>query len=407
MGTVLRGSFRSMDLVITVEHRFKQTPDGSVWTQTMFAYPFWCRYLEVFDRVRVVARVERVPSKPVDWIKADGADVSFVALPYYVGPWEYIKRSRAVHAAIRSAVSPGDAVLLRVPSNIGGIMASYLWRMRCPYAVEVVGDPYDVFAPGAIKHPLRPIFRWLFPHRLKAICFRACAAAYVTEKYLQQRYPPAPGSFTTHYSSVELPLEAFGLHSWSGFGENEIVLISVGSFAQPYKGFDVLIEAVALCVEQGLDVKLVLVGDGYYRSDLEALGYRLGVGDRVAFRGQLPAGERVRAAVDNADLFVLPSLTEGLPRVMIEAMARGLPCIGSSVGGIPELLPPEDLFPPRNPKALADKIQEVVIDRRRMVETAERNLKRARNYSDAVLSARRTEFYKHVRSITEERCARR
>lgn len=104
---------------------------------------------------------------------------------------------------------------------------------------------------------------------------------------------------------------------------------------------------------------------------------------------------------------MLPSLTEGLPRVMIEAMARGLPYIGSSVGGIPELLPAEDLFPSRDPKALADKISEVVTDRKRMVEMAERNLEKARNYSDAALSARRKEFYKYVRYSTIEWCRRR
>jgi len=92
---------------------------------------------------------------------------------------------------------------------------------------------------------------------------------------------------------------------------------------------------------------------------------------------------------------------------MIEAMARGLPCIGSSVGGIPELLSAEDLFPSRDPKALADKVAEVVRDRKRMVEMAERNLRKARNYSDAVLSAKRKEFYEYVRCRTEEWCRKK
>lgn len=392
-----------MDLVVTVSHRFKQTPDGSVWTQTMFAYPFWGRYLEVFDRVRVVARVESVHEQPADWIRADGIDVSFVPVPYYVGPWEYLKRSHTVRATIRNAPRPGDAIILRGSST----MASYLWQINYPYGIEVVGDPYDVFAPGANKHPLRPIFRWMFSRHLRAICSRACATAYVTEKYLQRRYPPSPRSFTTDYSSVELPPEAFASHVRQGFCENDIILVSIGSLAQPYKGFDILIRAVALCVENGLDLKLIFVGDGYYRSSLEALRDQLGLKQRVVFRGQLPAGERVRAELDSADLFVLPSFTEGLPRVMIEAMARGLPCIGSSVGGIPELLSAEDLFPSRDPKALADKVAEVVRDRKRMVEMAERNLRKARNYSDAVLSAKRKEFYECVRCRTEEWCRKK
>ena len=73
------------------------------------------------------------------------------------------------------------------------------------------------------------------------------------------------------------------------------------------------------------------------RNGLKAKALR----DRVRFRGQLTTPVDVRAELDRADLFVLPSRQEGLPRAMIEAMARALPCIGSSVGGIPELLQPK------------------------------------------------------------------
>ena len=75
-----------MNVVVTVEQRFDSTPDGKVWTQTSFPYSFWTRYLEVFEGVRVVARVRAVPSVPSDWKRADGEGVSFIAVPYYIGP---------------------------------------------------------------------------------------------------------------------------------------------------------------------------------------------------------------------------------------------------------------------------------------------------------------------------------
>ena len=74
-----------MEVVVVLEHRFNCTPDGSVWTQVTCPYSFWMRYLEVFDRVRVVARLLEVPSVLPGWKRADGEGVSFTAIPYYVG----------------------------------------------------------------------------------------------------------------------------------------------------------------------------------------------------------------------------------------------------------------------------------------------------------------------------------
>lgn len=391
-----------MKVVVTLEQRFDRTPDGKVWTQVAFAHSFWTRYLEVFDHVSVVARTRDVPSVPSDWQRADGEGVSFAAIPYYIGPWQYLLKSRQVKQAARNAVGPDDAVIFRLSSQIASCIQPMLFRSGHPYGVEVVADPYDVFAPGAIKHPLRPFFRWSSPPNLRRQCARACAAAYVTEDALQRRYPPASGAFSTHYSSVELPNSAFAAAPrFDDRDKQPFTLISVGTLAQLYKAPDVLIDAVATCVQSGLNLRLILVGDGKHRSELEVRSHASGIADRVCFLGQLSAGDAVRALLDRADLFILPSRQEGLPRAMIEAMARSLPCIGSTVGGIPELLQSEDLVPPGDAVALADKIREVVTDRDRMTRMSARNLEKAKDYRDEVLRERRNEFYSYVREQTE------
>jgi glycosyltransferase involved in cell wall biosynthesis len=91
---------------------------------------------------------------------------------------------------------------------------------------------------------------------------------------------------------------------------------------------------------------------------------------------------------------------------MIEAMARALPCIGSTVGGIPELLPPEDMVPPGDADALARKISEIVSDPQRLQQMSARNLARAGDFQEDVLRERRIEFYRYVRDRTEEWLAR-
>jgi glycosyltransferase involved in cell wall biosynthesis len=126
-------------------------------------------------------------------------------------------------------------------------------------------------------------------------------------------------------------------------------------------------------VTRGLDLHLTILGDGRHRAELEQLARELGLAARVRFAGVLPGGEPVRAVLDSSDLFVLPSRAEAQGRALLEAMARGLPCISSAVGGVPELLPLEDLVPPGNVGALTAKIGEVLASRERLEQMAARN----------------------------------
>ena len=389
-----------MHVLVTSEHHFDRTPDGRVWTDGPFAVRFWTRYLAVFDSVSVLARVRAVDQAPPGGQFADGVKIAFIDVPDYTGPEEYLACALRVRSVATAAVEQSQAVILRVPGQMGRCIDRLLRRRSHPYAVEVVGDPYDVFSPGAVRHPLRPVFRWEFTRRLREQCAGACAAAYVTQCALQARYPAARDGFATYYSDVELPDEAFAStprRPQSG----RVRLVFVGSLAQMYKAPDVLIDAVAVCLREGLDLELAMVGSGRCEPDLKARAESLMIGHRVRFCGQLTTAEADRAELDAADLFVLPSLVEGLPRAMIEAMARALPCIGTSIGGIPELLPGEDLVSPGDTGALAQKIREVLSDENRMARMSERNLEKAKEFRPENLMARREEFYRFLHARTE------
>ncbi|WP_341530183.1 glycosyltransferase family 4 protein [Nostoc sp. UHCC 0302] len=388
-----------MNVVIALEHRFDRTPDGVVWTQTQFPYSFWKRYLEVFDHVRVVARVRDISTLPPDFKEANGDRVSFIAIPYYIGPVQYLLRSLQVKRVAQQAVRTEDAVILRVGSRIASCIEPKLRATNHPYAVEVVSDPYDVFAPGSIRHPLRPFLRWWSPQGLRRKCVGACAAAYVTKQALQARYP-CP-NYSVGISDVDISEESLVFTPRQFHKVNTLNLIFVGTLAQLYKAPNILLNAVAICVQEGIDLKLTMLGDGKHKTELEAQAAALGLKERVCFRGQLAAGKAVITELDQADLFVLPSYQEGLPRAMVEAMARALPCIGSTVGGIPELLPPEDMVPPGDAAALAAKIREVVTNPERMTRMSARNLEKAKEYKDEVLREQRIAFYSYVRKSTE------
>ncbi len=395
-----------MNVIITTETRFQKGRDGTIYTDNEFAsgYSFFKRYLEVFDSVTVVGRLQEYLT--TGNAKVTGSNVFFKPIPYYLGPTQYLFKKFQINKTIRSVFLENhghSAFITRSPGNIASNLIKVLTKRRHPFGMEVVGDPYDVFAPGAIKHPLRPIFRIWFANGLRLKCLKASGVAYVTEFSLQRRYPPAQGIFNTHYSSIQLdasdfvaspPLERFRT---SGFE-----IISVGTMAQLYKAQDVLLKAFAICVQEGLDARLTLVGDGKFRKDLEHLVDSLELGEYVRFAGQLPSGDAVRQQLDNADLFVLPSKGEGLPRAMIEAMARGLPCIGSSASGIPELLSSEDLVQPGDIHHLAQKIIEVLSSPERLRSMSERNLEKAKDYRNDILQRRRNAFYEEIKKKTKD-----
>jgi colanic acid/amylovoran biosynthesis glycosyltransferase len=115
--------------------------------------------------------------------------------------------------------------------------------------------------------------------------------------------------------------------------------VSVGRLSGQ-KGYPLLIEAAARLAAAGRDFELTLVGDGELRGELEALIDRHGLRSRVTITG-LADGERVRAELRAARVFVLPSFAEGLPVVIMEALALGRPVLATWVAGIPELISPE------------------------------------------------------------------
>ncbi|WP_255556492.1 glycosyltransferase family 4 protein [Methylococcus sp. Mc7] len=105
----------------------------------------------------------------------------------------------------------------------------------------------------------------------------------------------------------------------------------------PAKGQHILLDALALLLARGRRVHLTLVGQGPDRPSLEAQAGRLGPGSAVSFAGAVNQDE-VFGYYAAADAFVLPSFAEGLPVVLMEAMALGVPCVTTHITGVPELI---------------------------------------------------------------------
>lgn len=398
-------------LVVATEHRFTRA-GGHIYSTILTYDRLWARYLEVFEKVLIVARVREVDATEASLLPAGGPGVSWMPLPHFVGPWQYLRQRATVSQAIVSAADSGDAFMLRVPGTIGTLLWRALRRRGRPYGVEVAADPYEVFAPGVNRSVGRPFFRFWFTHLLRAQCREAVVAAYVTRHSLQRRYP---GSGLTYaYSDVELREPDFATLSQvearirryqQRSPASEWTCVHIGTMAQRYKRQDALIRAVAECRQTGLPLRLKLVGSGEAEQDLRALAHGLGVERHVEFAGQLPAGDAIRAVLDDADLFVLPSQTEGLPRVVLEAMARGLPCLASDVGGLRELLDPAELFGVQEIPRVASYIRALVQDSSRLARLSRMNVERARAYHAEALKRTRLECYSRLAEISRSSTA--
>ena len=147
------------------------------------------------------------------------------------------------------------------------------------------------------------------------------------------------------------------------------VVLSVGRLV-PKKGFDILLRAAALARSHGAEFELHIVGEGPERDDLEHLAVGLGLRDTVVFHGRMTQ-EQLLPLYARAHVFALASVVtedgdrDGLPNVLLEALAMGVPTVGAATGGIPEIIEHEQtglLAKPGDPEDLAQQLERIIYD---------------------------------------------
>ena len=166
------------------------------------------------------------------------------------------------------------------------------------------------------------------------------------------------------------------------------------------KGTDIIIQALSkLKKEKGVIVNVKFAGDDWDNSKGKILNYakEYGIDGQVECTGLLSRAE-LTAFLDNSDLFVLPTKAEGLPRVIIEAIAKGLPTITTPASGNPELVSADYLVPFYDVDTLVKKIERFVTDKAEYERVSKENYERSLQYEGSILQSRRDEFYKQLKS---------
>lgn len=159
-------------------------------------------------------------------------------------------------------------------------------------------------------------------------------------------------------------------------------ILFVGSLL-PIKGVGYLINAMNIVQRSLPNANLLIVGSGSDRDKLKILVQKLNLQECIHFTGKV-SNEKIPGYMAKADLFVLPSLSEGFPLVIAEAMASGLPIVTTNVGGLPEIVKDGEngfIVEPKNPEALAEKIILLLNNRDLCENISNINKENAKNYS--------------------------
>jgi glycosyltransferase involved in cell wall biosynthesis len=263
--------------------------------------------------------------------------------------------------------------------------------------------------PAVIHQPHGHIFYgyWSRPRTALFVALERIAAHWTdtivtltpreVEEHLQRgigrpaQYAVVPSGVPIEALRREAPSRA-AARARLGLPSGAYVVAAVGRFV-PIKGFDLLVAALADVVAHVPGARVLLIGDGEERAALEAQARARGVADRLHITGSVTDVIGLLAA---ADVLAAPSRNEGMGRVLVEAMALGLPVVGARVGGIPDVIEDGEsglLVPPDDPAALAGALTDLGCDTGRRAKLGAGARPRAEAFSTTVAAAAMRDIY--------------
>jgi glycogen synthase len=264
--------------------------------------------------------------------------------------WTPVPVSTASHFAVAAAgwrsvrQSGFDPDVLHAHFFLAGVPAVLLGKAaRKPV---VVTEQWSIFLPEdpmELTRPLRAAARFAYEHADLVLPASDALRRGIEAQGIHARFEIVPNVVDT---------SLFGPNGAARNGR----LLAVGLLYEA-KGYEYLLEALALLRREGRDVELDVVGDGPGRADYTQLAQSLDLDGHVVFHGVVPKPDVARR-MREASLFVLTSRYDNNPCVLIEAMASGLPVVATAVGGIPEVVDERSglLAEPRSARSIADAI---------------------------------------------------
>lgn len=402
-----------MKIILFLEQRFF-IDNKKIYAEKVVNEEYINRYTRIFDEVVICAReVKQLPSsfiqKPII-----NRQISFLALPN-VNSTNIIKNRRRIKQQIKNELNTADGFIIRAPSSISYIAYYCIKDMHKPIATELVADARvfftinksDFFLKNLLKHLLQNM---AVGHERK-LAWNSNAVLYVTKKYLQNLYPckalkvdqKDSKSIYVSCSDVILKPEFYNSHFSKYDGKERFVICHTGSLSGENKGQRTVIEILERLMQNGFNCEVHFIGDGDNRVTFEQLAKDKKLENRIFFHGQISNFNEIKNIYSKAHLFLFPSISEGLPRALIEAMANSLPCLAYDVGGINELLPVQCLSKLNDKEGLYSKTEKMITNQKYREAQAIRNYFTSKDYEIINLNSIRDEFYKQFKKMCENK----
>jgi N-acetyl-alpha-D-glucosaminyl L-malate synthase BshA len=279
-------------------------------------------------------------------------------------------------------IKPDIVHIQAIGNGVPGFLAKLM--LKIPYVV--CGHGSDVYLSWAFKKPIS-----------KIVLSNADAVIALTDDMKNELVKIHRKPINVIPNGVEV--EKFNVNgNKKRLLMNEKTLLFVGTLHQ-VKGIRYLIQAMSI-VRNNSKANLTIIGDGEEKEELKEFANKLNLSDCIHFAGRID-NEKIPEYMSQADIFVLPSLSEGLPVVSLEAMASGLPIVATNVGGLPDII--EDgingfLVEPKNYEQLAEKIILLLNDDELRLKISRANREKAKKYDWSSVVEQLEEVYYSVYS---------
>lgn len=350
------------------------------------------RYYKAFGMIVLYSRIENIDSVIDDC--DDITDMIDSIIPISSLMNVLVNRD---NAKILKAMRGCNLVICRCPSISAYKAADCAKKLGIPYFAESMGCAWDAYWNHGISGKI--IAPYMF-FKMKSVVKNADYALYVTSEFLQQRYPRKKTSISASnvlINNIDNEVLKKRIKKIENMDASSITLMTTAAVNVKYKGQQYVIKSIPQINKAGVRVKYYVVGEGS-QTYLKSVADKYNVSDQVIFTGRLPLNE-VFELLDDTDIYIQPSLQEGLPRSVIEAMSRGCIVVGAKTAGIPELLDPQYVFKRKSSSEIAEKIMSICkLGDNIKIKNSERNVTVAKQFVSGVLDKRRSEYYEMIKT---------